>query len=100
MKISQAKRACELYSHSIRFQRSRTRTPSPKKRFFGQEIDPNIQIDQMNRARRTAYGCIRCGIYLCDKKHNCQGVTSDHIRPSVCGLVPALVRTIIACALL
>ena len=71
MKISQAKHACEWYSHSIRFQRGRTRTPSPEKRSFGQEIDPNIQIDQMNRARRTAYGCIRCGIYLCGKKHDC-----------------------------
>lgn len=68
MKMSQEKRVCAWCTHSIRTQRGRTRTPSPTKRAFGREIDPNIQI---NRARRTKCGCNSCGVYPCGQKHEC-----------------------------
>ena len=66
-KISAVKGTCAWYSHETRLARAKSRTPSPKKRCFGDEIDPNIPPSSIpsGRSKRTTYGCTKCGIFLC-----------------------------------
>ena len=65
-KISAVKGTCAWYSHETRLARAKSRTPSPKKRCFGDEIDPNVPSSTPGgRSKRTAYGCTGCGIFLC-----------------------------------
>ena len=68
-KLSEIKGLCAWCSHQSHLTRAKSRTPSPMKRCFGTEIDPNIPS---GRAKRMLYGCSGCGVFLCGwKKHDC-----------------------------
>ncbi len=59
---------CAWCSHMKSLETSRSRTPSPKKRCFGDEINTNIPTASMARSRRVRGGCMECRVYLCALK--------------------------------
>lgn len=65
-KLSPNRYPCAWCSHEKDVARSMSRTPSPKKRCFGDEIDPNIATNiPTGRCKRTMFGCVECGVFLC-----------------------------------
>ena len=54
------------YSYQKTLSTSRSRTPSPKKRCFGDEINKDIPMNK--RAYRTTLGCYSCRVHLYDPK--------------------------------
>ena len=69
IKVSEAKGSCAWCTHEALLTRARSRTPSPTKRCFSDQIDPN---GPSGRAKRMLSGCSGCGVFLCGfKKHDC-----------------------------
>lgn len=64
MRLSKSQHPCAWCSHTLSLERSRSR--SPIKRQFGDEISNNIPPKA--RARRTPYGCSGCGVSICGVK--------------------------------
>jgi len=63
--LSATSHPCAWCSHEKALNTSRSRTPSPTKRSFGVEIDPNAP---MKRSRRVKGGCSTCSAFLCGVK--------------------------------
>lgn len=66
LKHKQRKR-CAWCKHQNTLADSRSRTPSPKKRAFGDPLNSNIPTKK-KQIDRTAYGCSGCQVALCIKE--------------------------------
>lgn len=82
IKLSENQVVCAWCSHQLTLERSRSR--SPKKRSFGNEISANLPYvrPEGGRAHRTMYGCHGCQVHLCGvKQRDCwyrwHGVPED-----------------------
>ncbi len=61
------------YSYQKALQTSRSRTPSPKKRYFSNEINPNIPIGPISRSNRIKGSYYSYRVYLYrTKQRDCQ----------------------------